>query len=356
MYLSAVNQIHSKLMNKHVIVIGGGVAGLECAGQLARLGIRVTVLEKEKKTGGHITQWDRLFPDNRSSDEISDYLNNLSDHSNIDILTDIEAESLEASQGGLTVRMCSGESLAADAVVVATGFDLFDACRKEEYGYGIYENVVTSAELEAMFRKGRIVMTDGRVPRTVGLVHCVGSRDEKAGNFHCSRVCCVTAVKQAIRIREALPDTQVFCFYMDMRMYGPGYEELYRESQEKWNVNYIRGKVSEAGETLEGRIAIKVEDTLAGRPMRIEVDMLVLMVGMEVSESGASLADRSGLIRGENRFLMGRDRHFATNESNLEDVFYAGSCTEPMNITDSLSHARAAAIEVFDYLNKKGAG
>ena len=178
----------------------------------------------------------------------------------------------------------------------------------------------------------------------------MGSRDEKVGNFYCSKLCCVTAVKQAIEIREFLPDSHVFCFYMDMRMGGAFYEELYREAQEKWGVSFIRGKVSEASETLENKILIKVEDTLAGRPLKMKLDMLVLMAGMEMSEGGKKMAVLGGLKTGENRFFSSIDNHTGSNRSNVEGVFYAGSCTAPMNITETISHARAAVVEVIDYL------
>ncbi len=243
-----------------------------------------------------------------------------------------------------------GKSLTADAVIVATGFDLFKSARKEEYGYGIYDNVITSADLEEMFRNGEITLKDGTVPETIGIIHCVGSRDEKVGNFYCSKLCCVTAVKQAIEIREYLPESKVFCFYMDMRMGGAFYEELYREAQEKWGVSFIRGKVSEASETIDNKLLIKVEDTLAGRPLKMKLDMLVLMAGMEMSEGGKKIAGIGGLKTGENRFFAAADNHFGSNKSNIEGVFYAGTCTAPMNITETISHARAAVSEVIDYL------
>jgi heterodisulfide reductase subunit A len=238
----------------------------------------------------------------------------------------------------------------ADAVIVATGFDLFKSARKEEYGYGIYDNVITSADLEEMFRKDEIVLTNGLVPEMIGIIHCVGSRDEKVGNLYCSKLCCVTAVKQAIEIREQLPESKVFCFYMDMRMGGAFYEELYREAQEKWGVNFIRGKVSEASESIDNKLLIKVEDTLAGRPLKMRLDMLVLMAGMEMSEGGKKFAGIGGLKTGENRFFSSPDNHTGSNRSNIEGVFYAGTCTAPMNITETISHARAAVVEVIDFL------
>jgi heterodisulfide reductase subunit A len=266
-------------MGKHVIVIGGGVAGLEAAGRLSREGMEVSLLEKENITGGHLNRWFKLFPDRRDSSEVKDYLDELIHVKNIRLFTNVTIEKLRKDRDYFSVLTNDGRELLADAVVVATGFDLFKSSRKEEYGYGIYDNVITSSDLEEMFKRGEIVKSDGSVPASIGIVHCVGSRDEKAGNLYCSKLCCVTAVKQAIEIREHLPESTVFCFYMDMRMGGAYYEELYREAQEVWGVNFIRGKVSEAGEAIDKRVVIKVEDTLAGRPLKMNLDLLVLMAG-----------------------------------------------------------------------------
>jgi heterodisulfide reductase subunit A len=337
-------------MSKHVVVIGGGVAGMETAGRLSKAGLNVTVVEKENVTGGHINDWYKLFPDRRASSEVKEYLVTLTTGKSIKMLTGTTIEKFDRKGSSYSLVTSSGEILTADAVVVATGFDLFKSSRKEEYGYGIYDNVITSAELELMFRKNKITLTDGSSPGIIGIVHCVGSRDEKIGNLYCSKLCCVTAVKQAIEVREALPESKVFCFYMDMRMGGAHYEELYREAQERWGVNFIRGKVSEASENIDGKLIVKVEDTLAGRPLKMEIDILVLMAGMEISEEGKRLAGIAGLNRGENRFFAAADQHYGSNISNLDGVFYAGTCTAPMNVTETISHARAAVSEVVDYL------
>jgi heterodisulfide reductase subunit A len=337
-------------MSKHVIVIGGGVAGLEAAGQLSKAGIEVSLIEKENKTGGHLNDWYKLFPDRRNSSEVKEYLDRITHHDGIKLMTNTSVEKFNRNKSYFSIITNEGKELLADAVVVATGFDLFKSARKEEYGYGIYDNVITSTDLEEMFRKGKIVLSNGNVPKTIGIVHCVGSRDEKVGNLYCSKLCCVTAVKQAIEIREHLPESKVFCFYMDMRMGGAFYEELYREAQEEWGVNFIRGKVSEAGEAIDNKLIIKVEDTLAGRPLKMEVDLLVLMAGMEMSEGGRKIARMGGLNTGENRFFSTADHHYGSNRSNIKGLFYAGTCTAPMNITDTISHARAAVSEVMDFL------
>ena len=339
-------------MNKHVIVIGGGVAGLEAAGRLSREGLMVSLLEKDNITGGHLNRWFKLFPDRRDSKEVKEYLDDLNNVNNVKLFANVTIDKLKKENDQFTVLTNEGNELIADAVVVATGFDLFKSSRKEEYGYGIYDNVITSADLEDMFKKGAIVTNDGSVPANIGIVHCVGSRDEKVGNLYCSKLCCVTAVKQAIEIREQLPDSTVFCFYMDMRMGGAYYEELYREAQEVWGVNFIRGKVSEASEAIDKRVMIKVEDTLAGRPLKMKLDLLILMAGMEMSEGGKKIAGLAGLKTGENRFFAAADHHYGSNRSNIDGLFYAGTCTAPMNITETISHARAAVTEVMDFLKK----
>jgi heterodisulfide reductase subunit A2 len=337
-------------MDKHVVVIGGGVAGLEVAGQLSKVGIQVSLIEKDAKTGGHLNNWFKLFPDRRKGSEVKVYLDGISINNKITMLTNTTIEKFHRKKANFAITTNTGSEMTADAVIVATGFDLFKSERKEEYGYGIYNNVYTSADLESMFSKGNIITAEGLAPDTIGIVHCVGSRDEKVGNFYCSKLCCVTAVKQAIEIKEFLPDSKVFCFYMDMRMGGAFYEELYREAQEKWGINFIRGKVSEASETIDNKLLVKVEDTLAGRPLKMKLDMLVLMAGMEMSDGGKKIAAITGLHTGENRFFASTDNHTGSNRSNVDGVFYAGTCTAPMNITETISHARAAVVEVIDYL------
>jgi heterodisulfide reductase subunit A len=339
-------------MDNKVIVIGGGPAGMETAGRLASAGINVTLAEKEQEMGGNILKWHHLFPDRRKSAEVIDYLNRSVSIENITLLPATVITSVERKGNSLVAITNSGESMNADAVVVATGFELFNSSRKEEYGYGIYDNVITSAELERMFNNGKLLLKNGQVPENVGIIHCVGSRDEKVGNLYCSKLCCITAVKQAIEIKEHLPKSKVFCFYMDIRMGGAGYEELYRESQEKYGISFIRGKVSEVGVNIENKLIVKAEDTLAGRPLKMELDMVVLMAGMEMSAHGQKLSVSSGLNTAENGFFDSADKHFGTNRSNIKGVFYAGSCTEPMNISDTISHARSAASEVLRYLQK----
>ena len=341
-------------MSTSVIVIGGGPAGIETAGQLAHYGFSVTLIEKGQELGGHLLNWYHLFPDRRNSAEVVSYLNGIAENGAIRILKNRQVERIEHNSGNFRLLTSAGDEIDAGAIVVATGFDLFRSEKKEEYGYGIYDNVITSADLEKMFRSGELLLKNGKTPPKIGLVHCVGSRDEKSGNIYCSKLCCVTAVKQAIELREKLPSSKVFCFYMDMRMGGAHYEELYLEAQEKYAVSFIRGKVSEVGVAHNGRLVIKSEDTLAGRPLRIELDILVLMAGMEMSEGGKKISSALDLTTGHNRFFSSTDNHYGSNLSNINGVFYAGTCTAPMSIPETISHARAAATEVIRYLKNAG--
>jgi heterodisulfide reductase subunit A len=338
-------------MAGNVVVVGGGTAGVEAAGQLAKAGVYVTIVEKENAVGGHVKNWHHLFPDRRKSSEVIDYLKKQLKNDKIKLITGEIINEIEKRGNKFNLKSDSGMELKADAVVLASGFDLFRSERKEEYGYGIYNNVITSADLEEMFRKDSIILKNGITPESIGIIHCVGSRDEKVGNLYCSKLCCVTAVKQAIELKEHLPASRVFCFYMDMRMGGALYEEMYREAQEKYGISFIRGKVSEISENIVGRLVTKVEDTLAGRPMKIEMDMIVLMAGMEISREGELIEVKGQLKKGQNRFFAPVDYHFGSNISNIRGLFLAGTCTAPMNITETISHARGAVSDVLDYLN-----
>ena len=193
---------------------------------------------------------------------------------------------------------------------------------------------------------------EGNTPQRIALVHCVGSRDEKTGNHYCSKVCCVTGVKQAIELKKRYPGASVFCFYMDLRMYGKHYEELYRTAQEKYDIQFIRGRLSEASERMDKTLLIKAEDTLSGRPLKMNVDWLILLVGMEAGKGTRQAAGVCGLRSAESGFPETQDEHAHTNRSSREGIFLAGSCSSPMSLTDALLHARSAAWEVHRYLTE----
>ena len=139
---------------------------------------------------------------------------------------------------------------------------------------------------------------------------------------------------------------------MDMRMFGPGYEEMYRDAQEKYNIKFVRGRLSEAAENLNKQLQIKVEDTLVGKPLRMTLDMMILLVGMESSEGSRQMADTLGLNLAPNGFSKSQDPHYRNNYTNVEGVFVAGCGSAPMNLTDTLADARSAAMNIIEYIKR----
>lgn len=330
-----------------MIVIGGGVAGMEAAATLTRLGHSPVIVEKSTRLGGKLNDWYKLFPSLTPASEVLDSLRERLD--GVEIMTGTEVESV----CGDGVVLTDGRRLESDAVIVASGFDLFRAEKKEEYGYGLYDNVYTTVDIEKMFRDGKITLRDGSVPKRIAFLHCVGSRDEKVGQKHCSRVCCITGVKQAMEVREMLPESEVYNFYMDIRMFGPGYEEMYRQAQEESNIMFIRGRISEASETMDKRIQIKAEDTLIGRPLKMTVDMLVLIVGMTAGASNRGFAKCVGVDLYPSDFIKPKDQFKGNVCSGIDNVFYAGTVSAPKNVGESINEGMAAAIHVDEYFRNQ---
>lgn len=332
---------------KHVIIIGGGVAGMRCAIELSRIGIQATIVEKDKTLGGKVRNWHKLFPSFTPAENIIDELNKqIAAAENISLRMNSTAENITPH----CVTLRSGEMLECDAVVIASGFTLFDARIKEEYGYGIYDNVITSADLEDMLNRKAVKLANGTIPRRIALLHCVGSRDEKVCQHHCSKVCCVTGVKQAIELKSMFPTADIFNFYMDIRMFGPGYEEMYREAQANYNIHFVRGRISEVSPMIDNRLQIKAEDTLTGRPLKMGVDLLVLLIGMKAGESNLSLETICNLRRQDSGFMQPRDIFLNNVESNINGIFYAGTVTAPKTIGECLNEAVTAAHSVAEWI------
>lgn len=335
---------------KNIVVIGGGPSGLEASAKLHKLGYNVILVEKSPALGGHLAKWDRLFPQGIPAKDVLEGM--ISNINGVKYFLNANVQSINALGKSYNVILDNGITVLADAVLFATGFDLFKAEKKEEYGYGIYERVITNADLENWFR----TKEDSRVannPKRIGFVHCVGSRDEKAGNRYCSKVCCATAVKQACEIKQEFPDAEVFCFYMDLRMFGRGYEDLYLSAQKEYGVRFIRGRVSEVAENINKELVVKAEDTLSGKPIKVTLDLLVLMAGMQNCSAGAKVAGQIGVAGMEtDRFFETKDTIYSLQQSNKPGVFFAGACTGPKTLPDSLHEARAAALAIHNYLQE----
>lgn len=336
-------------MTKRVAIIGGGIAGMEAASLLTSRGYDTVLIEKEQDLGGNVAKWDRLFPTKTPANDVVNKIK-LGLSPQIKIRTNCTVSRVIANDRNMALLL-SDESLEkVDAVLVTTGFNTFDARLKQEYGYGIYDNVITSVDLERMFAQRKVLCKNGKEPKRIAFIHCVGSRDEKVNNRYCSRVCCITAVKQAIEMKEIYPTADVYCFYMDLRMFGRYYEDFYHDAQAKYGVTFVRGRLSEASEDHENHIVIKAEDTLIGKPLKVTVDMLVLMVGMESPETTKTLSECMGLELGNDRFILPADSYTHNNCTHQRGVFVAGACTAPKNIPETLADARSAVAAIEDYL------
>lgn len=331
----------------HVIVIGAGLAGLEAARALQNMNIDVSIIEKEKFIGGHVRKWHKVFPYFRDASEIiKPYQKNHSTK----IYTEYNIINVRNEKNKFKLFTDKNRIFEADAVLITTGFSLFDARKKEEYGYGIYKNVITNLDLEHYFTT--IWTKTQNEPYSFAFIHCVGSRDRKTGNIYCSKVCCATAIKQAIEIRQLFPMSKVYCFYMDLRMYDKHFEQLLSSAQEKHGIQFIRGRVSEISENDNNRLLLKFEDTLLSQQMKMTFDYVVLMAGMTHSDDNNLICKLFNLRSNDDGFIEVKENQTFENLTSVEGIFVAGTATGPKTITETIQDARAAALLINEYLIK----
>ena len=339
-------------MKEIVVIIGGGIAGLEAATQLLKLGHSPIIVEKSERLGGHVADWNRLFPDLTPAKDIVEELIASSKDANIFLKTEISF--INRLKDSYNVMLSNGISISTRYILYTTGFKLFDAQKKEEYGYGIYNQVITNADLEQWFNTGKDKRISGKEISKIGFVHCVGSRDEKARNSQCSKVCCITAIKQAIEMKEKFPDAEIYCFYMDLRLFGKKFEDFYIKAQRDYGIHFIRGRVSEVSENIDGHVIVKAEDTLAGKPLKVTLDLLVLMSGMVCNPESTKAASMLSLPIDSDGFLQSSDNVFHITSSPRKGVYYAGACTGPKTVPETLAEARSAVLEIHsDITNQK---
>ena len=334
-------------MKGRILILGGGIAGMEAAASLIRLGHEPVIVERSRSLGGHVASWYKLFPDMSSAAALVNALKEeVSGH---DVRLGTEVLSVNRLKDEYIAVLSDGNTLRCSAILMATGFQLFDATKKEEYGYCVYDHVITNADHEAWF-SGKEDKRIPAAPKSAGFVHCVGSRDLKAGNSQCSKVCCTTAIKQAIEFKERFPDAEVYCFYMDLRLFGKKYEDFYINAQTEYGIHFIRGRVSEAGEKIDGRVQVKAEDTLNGTPIKVSLDLLVLMSGMCGNPEVPKIARMLRLDVDSDGFFRSADNISRINSSNRPGIFFAGAATGTKTVPEALAEARAAALEIHNYV------
>jgi heterodisulfide reductase subunit A len=347
------------MANESILVIGGGPTGLEAARGIADLGYKAILVEKRDRLGGtpDASGYAALTPDMRNADEAMDEMRGaVENNPNVEIMLNTEVTGSAGETGSFKVSAkTNGNDVTIDAgaVIVATGFTHFDPGREtQKYGYYEHDDVITLVDAEKMLKSGNFVRpSNGEKPKRLCFIQCVGSRDRQIGNEYCSKVCCGISSKQAIEIREALPDCKVFIFYIDMRMYGYWENEIYWPAQEKYKVNYVKGMATEIIKKGDSLI-VKGEDTTMRRPMEVPMDMVILAVGMEPSEGTKKIADIFGVNKNKYNFIETIGGALNTVSTNVQGVFAAGACTGPADLEDCISAAGAAAMKAIGSVRK----
>jgi heterodisulfide reductase subunit A len=421
-------QIEVPVVQK-ALVIGGGVAGIQAALDLADTGYNVYLVEREPSIGGRMAQIDKTFPTMDCSICIlAPKMSDAGRHKNIELLVNSEVTNVDGYVGNFRVKvqekprfvsrkLCNGCGecskvcpieipnefdanliprkaiyipfaqavpstysvdidhcircykcveacqpgaidfaqepreiyLEVGTIVVATGAGVCDPSYLASYGYLSSPNVVTSLEFERLINAGgpsggRLIRpSDMQIPKSVAFIQCVGSRSDRSKHLYCSAVCCMNTVKDSLLIKEHWPDTKIQVFYIDMRAFGKGFEDLYKRAIRE-GVTFIRGLPSEVVESRKTRnLLLKGEDTLSGRAYNHEVEMVVLSIGIEPRLD-------SDVIRRVLRLSRTSDGFFAEAHPKLKPVdtptagiFIAGCVESPKDIKDSVTQASAAA-------------
>jgi len=343
-----------------VLVIGGGPAGLYAARGVADLGSPVVLVEKRDRLGGtpQAAHYASLTPNLEDAETaINRMISEVSDDPLIEILLQTRVTIGDGEVGNFQITLAnkSGETrkVAIGSIIVATGFDHFDPGRETQmYGYYEHEDVLTLVDAEKMLKEKNFVRpSTGLPPKRVCFIQCVGSRDRRLGNTYCSKVCCGIASKEAIEIREQLPDAKVFIFYIDMRMYGFWEDQIYWKAQEEHKVNYIKGMITEVVKRGDS-LVIKGEDTTMGRPMEVPMDVVILSVGMVPSVGTIEIAKVLNLPREQHGFLEIIGGPMDTVSTPVAGIFVAGAAAGPKDLEDSISMGGAAAMKAVGTLRR----
>jgi len=342
-------------MNPATLIIGGGIAGMTAALELAGADQPVFLVEKEDHLGGNVARIDSMSPYlDSAKDLLTERITRVTKNPKITVLLKSEVESISGYIGNFKaqVRTAGGEprEIEMGSIIVCTGFKEFDATRAGNFGYGKLPNVVTSYDMEKMLKTGRVVMKDGRTPKYVTIINCVGSRSEEF-NRYCSRVCCMTALKYANEIRSAVPDVRVTNLYTDMNAFGKGCEDFYRRSSERQSVFMMYDKhkpptVVAAGKHDGCAMLVNLKEMLSGEEVEIPADMVVLMVGMETREDSAKVARLVNISRDKDGWFIESHPKLDPVSTTTDGVFIAGACASPKDIPETVAQARATTARI----------
>ena len=341
------------LAQERVLVVGGGIAGLTAALEVAEAGREVTLVEREPALGGWLARFAQVSPSAPPYREptpppIFDVIKAAAEHPRVEVLLSAAIEKVQGEPGAFlaTVKQ-NGETreLGVGAIVLATGWEPYDATKLGHLGYGLSPNVITGVELEESVKAGRGILTaGGRPPQNVVFVQCAGSRDENHLPY-CSAVCCQASLKQALYVRQQHPEANVFILHKDIRTPGQ-YEEFYKRVQEDPRVYFLRGEVAGVAPADGGQLLVSANDTQLGRSVAIEADLVVLATGI-VPRATQTL---------NLEYRQGPDvpsQHYGFVDSNFicwpyetqrTAIFAAGCVREPMNVAGCVEDAVGAGL------------
>jgi len=263
----------------------------------------------------------------------------------ISIKTNTTVVSFDGQPNNFTAKLSDGTSIDCASAILTTGFSHFDSVNKPEWGFGMFPDVVTTTQVEQMISSGKGVrcLSDGRKPKRVAILLCVGSRDRQIGREWCSKICCTVSANLAMEIREELPDCHVYIYYMDIRTFGHYESDYYWRSQEEFKVKYIKARIAEV--TSDGKqLIVKGEDTLVKRPITIPFDMVVHAIGMDPNVDNMTISAIFDVELHKHGYIARKDTYGLMGATSRPGVFVAGSAIGPETIDDSIAQANAAAM------------
>ena len=345
-------------MNKPILIVGAGPAGLAAANALAGVGQRVVLVEKEPKLGGApiLSGYAKLVPSGEwARDAIGGMVRRVEEQDAVLIQKNKRVEKFEGEPGSFVATLSDGSMVEAAAAILCTGFTHFDSVNKPEWGFGTFEDVVTTTQVEQMVVAGKIACpSDGRVPERVAILLCVGSRDRQIGREWCSKICCTVSANLAMEIKEISPKTDVFIYYMDIRTFGLYEDRYYWRSQEEFRTKYVKARIAEVTKGADGRLLLKGEDTLVKRPIVIPFDLVVHAIGMDPNTDNPEIARVFGVALEKHGFLDRGEQYTASFSSTRRGIYVGGAALAPEDIDTCISHGLAMATRAVGELGGLG--
>lgn len=343
-------------MSNPVLVVGGGPAGLSAARALAEIGQQVVLVEKEDRLGGApiLSGYARLVPSGEwASEAIGRMVTAVEQNDNIDVQLESRIAEFSGEPGNFNAITSNERKFIASSAILATGFTHFDSVNKPEWGFGTHPDVVTTTQVEQMLSTGSGIYcpSDGRKPKRVAILLCVGSRDRQIGREWCSKICCTVSANLAIEIREEIPECSVYIYYMDIRTFGLYEGQYYWRSQEEFKVKYIKARIAEV--TSDGnQILLKGEDTLVKRPISIPFDLVVHAIGMDPNIENQQIASIFDVELEPHGHIKRASVYDFASGTSRAGVYVAGAAIGPETIDDSIAQGQAAAIAALGLARK----